>query len=723
MENMKLKQWILGSAGALALLHGSTVLAATTDISAHDIGGQVLGEKGPEAGVWIIAETRDLPTKYAKVVVTDDQGRYVIPDLPDANYKVWVRGYGLTDSAPVEARPGKSVDFSVKPAASAAAAAQLYPGMYWYSLLEIPAASEFPGTGDKGNKMSPAMKSQAQWVDTVKNGCQSCHALGSRGVREVPKLFSDGHPSSEAWAMRTQAGQAMEYMAIVLDSMGPEKVYSLFSKWTDQIAEGELPFDKPERPKGVERDVVYTMWDWASPTHYQHDAISTDKRNPQLNANGLIYGSPEESTDLVPTLDPIKNVASTIKEPYLDPKMTGSEDVARGTSAYWGDDAIWDGHTSIHNVMMDEEGKVWFTARLRPPENPDYCKQGSSLPSAKVDPQAISLRQLSRFDPATGKWDMINTCFSTHHLYFGHDANDTLWMSAGGPALGGGMVGWLNTKQFRETHDGVASQGWTPLVIDTNGNGKRDAFVGPKDPLDPTKDKRIMASFYGIMPSPVDDSIWGQSMDRGFSRVDQPGYIIRVVPGPDPANTALAEVYQPPEGTFGPRGIDIGLDGVVWTAMSSGHIASFDRRRCKGPLNGPTTAEGKQCPEGWQVYRMPGPQFKGMDPKGSANHAYYLWVDRYNILGLGANVPIASANGGESLLALVNGEFVTFRVPYPLGFFTKNVDGRIDDPAAGWKGRGLWTTSGTRANFHGEGGKDAYPKVFKVQLRPDPLAH
>jgi hypothetical protein len=719
---MKLKQWMAG-AGLLALLHGSAALAATVDISTHDIGGQVVGEKGPEAGVWIIAETRDLPTKYAKVVVTDDQGRYVIPDLPDANYKVWVRGYGLADSAQVDAHPGKLVDFSVKPAASAAAAARLYPGMYWYSLLEIPAASEFPGTSDKGNKMSPNMKSQAQWVDTVKNGCQSCHALGSHGIREVPKIFSDGHSSSEAWAMRTQAGQAMEYMAVVLDSMGPEKVYSLFSRWTDRIAEGELPFEKPERPRGVERNVVYTMWDWASPTHYQHDAISTDKRNPQLNANGLIYGSPEESTDLIPTLDPVKNVASTIKEPYLDPKMTGSEDVARGTSAYWGDDAIWDGHTSIHNVMMDEEGKVWFTARLRPPENPDYCKQGSSHLSAKVDPQASSVRQLSRFDPATGKWDLINTCFSTHHLYFGHDANDTLWMSAGGPALGGGVVGWLNTKQFRETHDGVASQGWTPLVIDTNGNGKRDAFVGPKDPLDPAKDKRVMASFYGVMPSPVDDSIWGQSMDRGFSRVDQPGYLIHVMLGPDPANTALAEIYQPPEGTFGPRGLDIGLDGVVWTAMSSGHVASFDRRLCKGPLNGPTTAEGKQCPEGWHVYRMPGPQFKGMDPKGSANHAYYLWVDRYNILGLGANVPIASANGGESLLALVNGEFVTLRVPYPLGFFTKNVDGRIDDPAAGWKGRGLWTTSGTRANFHGEGGKDAYPKVFKVQLRPDPLAH
>ena len=83
-RTMKLQQLIAG-AGALALLHGSAALAASVDITAHDIGGQVVGEKGPEAGVWIIAETKDLPTKYAKVVVTDDQGRYVIPDLPDAN--------------------------------------------------------------------------------------------------------------------------------------------------------------------------------------------------------------------------------------------------------------------------------------------------------------------------------------------------------------------------------------------------------------------------------------------------------------------------------------------------------------------------------------------------------------------------------------------------------------------------------------------------------------
>jgi hypothetical protein len=315
---------------------------------------------------------------------------------------------------------------------------------------------------------------------------------------------------------------------------------------------------------------------------------------------------------------------------------------------------------------------------------------------------------------------LIDTCFTTHHLYFGHDQDNTLWTSAGGPASG--VVGWLNTRLFLETHDAAKAQGWTPIVVDTNGDGRRDDFVAADQPVDPTKDKRMMAAFYGIMPSPVDDTVWGQSMDRGFSRVDQPGYIIRLSPGPDPARTALAEIYRPPEGSFGPRGLDIGLDGVVWTALSSGHLASFDRTKCKGPLNGPKAAEGRLCPEGWTLYRFPGPQFRDLDSSGSAEHAYYVWVDRYDVLGLGANVPIASANGGERLLALVNGKFVSLRVPYPLGFFTKNVDGRIDDAAAGWKGRGLWTTSGTRANFHNEGGTEASPKVFRLQLRPDPIA-
>jgi hypothetical protein len=379
-------------------------------------------------------------------------------------------------------------------------------------------------------------------------------------------------------------------------------------------------------------------------------------------------------------------------------------------SAYWGKEPIWDGHSSIHNAMMDSEGRVWFSARIRPAPNPDFCKKGSDHPSAKVAPQESSLRQVSVYDPKTGKWQHVDTCFSTHHLYFAKDANRTLWLSAGGPASG--VVGWVNTKLFLETGDSAKSQGWTPIIVDTNGNGRRDEG-----------DTRLTAAFYGIMPSPVDDTVWGQSMGIGFGRMDQPGYVIRIIPGSNPAETALAEVFVPPEGAWSPRGLDMTTDGVVWTPLASGHIASFDRRKCQKPQNGPGAATGKLCPEGWTLYRMPGPQFKGLDPAGSANHAYYIWVDRYNTLGLGANVPIASANGAESLLAVVDGKMVDLRVPYPLGFNTKLVDGRIDDPNAGWKGKGLWTMSGTRTVFHNEGGTQNSPKVYKIQLRPNPLAN
>src|SRR5262249_13676200 len=166
--------------------------------------------KGPEAGVWVIAETTDLPTKLAKVVVTDDRGRYVIPALPKANYSVWVRGYGLVDSPKVRATPGRPLDLTAVPAPSAAAAAEYYPGMYWYSLINIPAKDQFPGTGETGNGISSNIKTQEAWVDTVKNSCQSCHALGSMGVRKVPALFTkDSKSSFETWARRTQSGQAM----------------------------------------------------------------------------------------------------------------------------------------------------------------------------------------------------------------------------------------------------------------------------------------------------------------------------------------------------------------------------------------------------------------------------------------------------------------------------------------------------------------------------------
>src|SRR5207302_4572801 len=131
----------------------------------NNIGGTVTGPNGPEAGVWVIAETTDLPTKFAKIVVTDDRGRYLIPELPKANYNVWVRGYGLVDSKKIRSVPGKALNLKAVAAPSAKAAAEYYPGMYWYSLLRIPDKSEFQGTGDKGNGISENIKTQEQWVD------------------------------------------------------------------------------------------------------------------------------------------------------------------------------------------------------------------------------------------------------------------------------------------------------------------------------------------------------------------------------------------------------------------------------------------------------------------------------------------------------------------------------------------------------------------------------
>jgi hypothetical protein len=354
------------------------------------------------------------------------------------------------------------------------------------------------------------------------------------------------------------------------------------------------------------------------------------------------------------------------------------------------------------------------------PDNPDFCRSGSTHPSARVFPLTQSNRHVAMYDPGPGRFTLVRTCFSTHHLVFAEDADHTLWLSSGGAA--GGVVGWLNRRVLEETGDEARAQGWTPVVLDTNGNGRRDAWVEPDQPVDPARDKRIAAGFYGIAVSPVDGSIWG-SVLGSF-----PGWVVRLVPGPNPAETALAEAYEVPfddrrapvQG-YGIRGMDIDRQGVVWGSLASGHLASFDRRRCRGPLNGPT-ATGKHCPEGWTLHPLPGPQFGGLADSGSAEASYYTWVDQFDTFGLGKGVPIATGNLSDALFALVNGQFVTLRVPYPMGFFAKWLDGRIDDPARGWKGRGLWSTYATRTPLHLETGPGTTSKVVHFELRPDPLA-
>jgi hypothetical protein len=489
----------------------------------------------------------------------------------------------------------------------------------------------------------------------------------------------------------------------------------MFADWTDRIAAGEVP-SAPPRPQGQERNVVITQWDWADPKAYLHDLVSTDRRNPRINANGPVYGSLELSADYLPVLDPRSHRPSQVKLTVRDPNTPAAATPSMPQpSPYWGEEVIWTSKNNVHNPMMDELGRVWITSAVRPAANPDFCKEGSTHPSAKAFPINNAGRHLAVYDPKSQKLTHISTCFGTHHLMFAEDANRTLWTSGGGQ-----VVGWLNTKVFDQTGDEVRSQGWTALILDTNGNGRRDAYVEPDAPLDATKDKRLGGAFYGVSPAP-DGSVWG-------SMLGMPGAVVRLNPGSNPPETALAEIYQPPLNSanvpvqgFTPRGFDIDRNGVAWVALASGHLASFDRRKCKAPLNGPK-ATGQHCPEGWTFHAEPLPQFQNVTDSGSVEASYFTWVDQFDTLGLGRNVPINTGNAAEGLLVLKDGKWVVLRVPYPTGFYTKWLDGRVDDPNAGWKGRGLWTTVSTRTPFHMETGRGTTSKVVKFQLRPNPLA-
>ena len=703
--------WIASLGGTSALQRGGEAVRIDND----DVGGVVTGARGPEAGVWVIAETNDLPTKFSRTVVTDDQGRYLIPDLPKANYSVWVRGYGLVDSPKVQSAPGRNLNLTAVAAPNPRAAAEYYPAAYWYSLMRVPDKSEFPGTGPEGNGISPNMKTQADWLRMMKSGgCTTCHQIGTKGTREIPTSLGKFESGAAAWDRRVQSGQAGSQMSNGLNNMGRRRALTMFGDWTDRIAAGEVP-PAPPRPQGLERNVVVTQWDWADPKAYLHDVVSTDRRNPRVNANGPMYGSLELSADYLPVLDPTRHTATQVKLTVRDPNTPPTSAMMPQPSPYWGDEPIWTSKNNVHNPMMDEQGRVWITSAVRPPANPDYCKEGSSHPSAKLFPINNAGRHLAMYDPKTQKLTHISTCFGTHHLMFAEDANHTLWTSGGGQ-----VVGWLNRKMFEQTGDEAKSQGWTALIMDTNGNGRRDAYVEPDQPVDPTKDKRFGGAFYGVSPAP-DGSVWGTSLGL-------PGAVIRLNPGSNPPETAMAEVYEPPFNNprakiqgYSPRGFDIDRNGVAWLALASGHMASFDRRKCTGPLNGPQ-ATGQHCPEGWTLYPEPVPQFKNVTDSGSAEASYFTWVDQFDTLGLGRNIPINTGNAAEGLLVLKDGKWVVLRVPYPTGYYTKWLDGRIDNANAGWKGKGLWSTVSTRTPFHMETGRGTTSKVVRFQLRPDPLA-
>src|SRR5205814_4004000 len=251
--------------------------SSQVSIGKEDIGGVVTSSKGPEAGVWVIAETKDLPTKFARIVVTDDQGRYLVPGLPRASYEVFVRGYGLLDSQRQNAKPGQHLDLKAEIAPDAKSTAQVYPAAWWLSMLQLPNDKDF----------------QKKFTMDAKE-CYDCHQLGNAITRSIgPKSAPGATSTLDAWERRTKVGPSGPSMGAFFLAIGDNR--KMFADWSDRIAKDEAPKITPPRPAGVERNLVITEWDWGTPKDGRSDDAASDVRSPRINANGFVYGASEMS--------------------------------------------------------------------------------------------------------------------------------------------------------------------------------------------------------------------------------------------------------------------------------------------------------------------------------------------------------------------------------------------------------------------------------------------
>ena len=676
-------------------------------------------------------------------------------------------------------RPGAtSVALTANVAKTPQEAAKVYPGNYWLSLMAPPANTVFPGTGNAGNGFGPTMLSQNHWINTLKSGCNFCHQLGNQLTRTLDDVYK-GDPSVktslEAWDRRLKGGVRGNAMYGTLGTMGMPGTLKVLADWSDRIAKGEVP-PAPPRPKGVERNVVVTLRDVGDDHSFMHDEASTDKNHPNVNAGGPVYAVNAGHGQLV-VMNPKENSTFSMDIPTRAPKdqVPSRFPAPAFPSLHWGNEHLWANPpynpADPHNPMLDSKGRVWTTSKIRGTQEPTWCNDPTlGNKSADWFPLRNSGRQASYYDPKTSKWQLIETCYSTHHLQFDNDANETLYFNE----LSGPMFGWVDTKLYDATlaqtkNENKAEQtavGWCGQVVDTNGDGKitkpwnvqsgRGAAVeavlyagdtgGPapgargaapgaargaralrqhrRDKAergsrpagsDPSLDTMVSFSMYSVIPSPVDDSVWGISETY-------PGILVRLQRGNNPPYSCKTQIFKVPAPGFDPRGVDIDSNGVVWTALAaSSHLASFDVRKCKD-LTGPQKTDGSQCQEGWTLYQTNGPKLKGTDVP--ADFHYYNWVDQTEHRGTRRQHAVRDRIEFRCAARLnpQTREWVTLRVPYPLGFYSRGMDGRIDDPNGGWKGRGLWANYGTHFIWHVEGGKGTKGKIVHFQIRPNPLA-
>ena len=661
-------------------------------IDADDIGGIVTSAVGSEAGVWVIAETMDLPTRFIRIVSTDDDGQYVLPDLPEATYEVFVRGYGLVDSERVNGTPGQMLNLDAVVAPDAVAAAQVYPAAWWLSMMELP-------EGDLSHRE----------LGSSVTGCMNCHQVGNKATREIlPGILSESDSHFDAWDQRVQMGPMGAGMNGMYRRLGPQR--EMFANWTDRIASGEAPTQTPPRPTGIERNIVVTLWDWGTETDGRTDSTPSDVRDATVNANGLVYGVVQPS-DILAVLDPVEHRATNITIPSDAPPILSETP----TSPYYGDEPIWARRSDPRSVAMDGTGKVWLTGRVRgADEQPSFCTDSDNA-FADYFPIERGTRQAFMYDPETEEFSEIDTCFSADHNQLGEDERFYYGFRDG--------VGWIDVEIWEETQDAEASQGWCPTVLDTNGDGMiSQGWTEPDESVDPTLDHRIAYGCYSPAYNKADGTVWCSDNGRDDNT------LMRLQLGDNPPESCVAEVYMPPlsiqnPSPYGSGGLHITNDGLVWQDWrGSGHFASFDRSVCT-VTNGPE-ATGQSCSEGWSFYRMDKPTYANAEMPINSDESYLTQIDHHDVLGFGPETPVYGVVNTDSLEVFVpeTQEFVTLRVPYPMGFFSRSSVGRIDDPSTGWKGKGLWSSYSNYAAWHLEGGPGTLQKSVKFQIRPDPLA-
>jgi outer membrane protein assembly factor BamB len=483
------------------------------------------------------------------------------------------------------------------------------------------------------------------------------------------------HTDVDDWDGIFQRNQGMGQAA---DRLNKGLLEKTLVDWELRIKAGEVPASPP-RPTGIERNFVVSQWDWGTRESFFHDVTSTDKRNPTLYSNGKVYGADRTGGGVLWVLDPLKNTVEGLPVVPRNPKGYSTK------VDYYHDRESEDAWmASPHNPMLDEHGRVWMTQPTRPPgaeNNPKWS--ASTIATDNPDPAALAIEskallsrshgmQLGFYDTKTNKFVGVDTSYNTHHLQF--DWQGRIWTD-------GDVLGELDTTKIDpanpEGTEAAAEHAWMRADMDTK--------------------KVIPTNGYATAVSPIDGTVW-----LSVPVIDGPQNKLYML---DPKTSKFKDYPLPLPGRLS-HGIDFSTDGTVWFSAGSGHLGRLDPKTGK-----------------FKYWDLPGPKFTGTGMEtGSTEYPYFLWVDQFDTLGLGKDTVIVTGTTSDSMLIFDPRKemFSVFRMAYPMPFYTRGLDGRIDDAKAGWKGRGIWATY---SSYMPKFTETRLGSVNHIQVRPSPLAN